>query len=345
VARSIRARRDELLVAFRAGRGVPHWQQRHAVSPVPGAWPYGLEQLDLTRREVRAVDVPPLGPVARRLARLRAPGRHGTHGSALCWDESTALAMLAGVQARSYHSGVIWVTDQVTAHGDDAVTTSLRRALLRMDGLWVLSRPQADAVTAWLGPKAPPVHFLRFGVDADFYASAPLPSAPHVVSVGGDRDRDPRTLFAALELVHRRRPDARLTVQTSSTLTPPPGVDVVPRLTHVEVRDLIASSTVVAMATRPNLHASGMTVGLEAMSTGRPVVASATPGMDDYFTPDVADLVEPQDEAALAEAILARLDDVPGSVERGARARAAVESRHTTAIMCRSLAQIVAGSV
>lgn len=335
------ARDGQLLVTFREGKGVPHWQARHAASPVPGAWPYGLDQLRQDGRVVRAVEAPPLGPVAGRLARVRTPGRRGRDGTALCWDESTALPMLAGVRARSYFSGVIWVTDQVAARGEDRTTAALRRALRTMDGLWVLSRPQAQAVREWLGPDSPPVHFLRFGVDETFYAPADQPAAPHVVSVGGDRDRDPRTLFAALEIVRTRRPDARLTVQTSSTQTPPDGVTVVPRLTHVEVRDLLASATVVAIATRPNLHASGMTVGLEAMSTGRPVVVSATPGMEDYFPADAATLVPPQDAPAMAAAILDLLDDPGVAAQRGGRGRVAVEERHTTAIMCRSLAGIV----
>lgn len=338
---SVRARKGELLVTFRAGKGVPHWQARHAQSPVPSAWPYGLDRLGLTGRSVRAVEVPPLTGLRGRLARVRTPGRRGRSGAALCWDESTTLAMLAGVRARRWFSGVIWATDQVAAHGETGVTRAQRRALLRMDGLWVLSRPQADAVRDWLGPACPPVHFLPFGVDETFYAAAPMPPDAHVVSVGGDRDRDPETLFAALELVHARRPDARLTVQTSSTLAPPPGVTVVPHLKHVEVRDLIASSTVVALATRPNLHASGMTVGLEALSTGRPVVATATAGMDDYFPLDAADLVPPQDPAAMAEAVLDLLDDPGVATERGRRGREHVVSRHTTDTMCRTLAEIV----
>jgi len=335
------AREGQLLVTFREGRGVPHWQARHATSPVPGAWPYGLDQLRQDGSVVRAVEAPPLGRLAARLARVRTPGRRGTVGTALCWDESTALHMLAGVRARSYFSGVIWVTDRVAAQGEDRTTTALARALRAMDGLWVLSRPQADAVRDWLGPDSPPVHFLRFGVDEGFYAPAAMPARPHVVSVGGDRDRDPRTLFAALEIVRARRPDARLTVQTSSTVAPPDGGTVVPRLTHVEVRDLLASSTVVAVATRPNLHASGMTVGLEAMSTGRPVVASATPGMEDYFPADAATLVPPQDAPAMAAAILDLLDDPGVAAVRGNRGRTVVEEQHTTATMCRSLAAIV----
>ena len=129
----------------------------------------------------------------------------------------------------------------------------------------------------WLGADGPPVEFLKFGIDETFYRLDPdRPERLKVVSVGGDRDRDPATLFAALDLVLRARPEVECVVQPASALPPPPGVTKIDFIPHAQARDLYASASVVAIATRPNLHASGMTVGLEAMAVGRPVVAYAT---------------------------------------------------------------------
>ncbi|MEU5869070.1 glycosyltransferase [Nonomuraea sp. NPDC047529] len=64
---------------------------------------------------------------------------------------------------------------------------------------------------------------------------------------------------------------------------------------------------------------------LEAMATGRSVVAAAVPGLTEVVTPETGALVEPQDPAALAVAIVARLTDpaMRHEEERAAPSRAA----------------------
>lgn len=335
----------ELLVAFRHGKGPAAWAERHRTSPVPGRWPYGLDGLaDHARTD--AVELPELRGLRRRAAGLRGrlPWTPSVAASrvALCWDELSALDMVASVRAERFFSGVIWATDSVAAGRETPELRRIADGLRRLDGLWVLSRPQVDAVRDWLGDDCPPVHFLRFGVDPEFYRQRPYPSAPHVVSVGGDRDRDPATLFSALDLVRRRRGDVTCTVQSTSDLTPPAGVTKVGRLTHSGVAALLAEASVVAIATRPNLHASGMTVGLEAMAVGRPVVACATPGMEDYFAGGVdSELVAPADPQAMADAILGLLDDRDRAARFGEAGHRAVTTRHTTVTMCRDLAALV----
>ncbi|WP_196073079.1 glycosyltransferase family 4 protein [Nakamurella alba] len=332
-------------MTFREGRGVPGWVERNKQSPVPGLWPYGLDLLSGAGLPVKSVEVPDLSGLGRRLAGAigaRRP-RGGAGTTALAWDETSAVPMYSGIPAYHHFSGVIWATDAVAAGERSAALDLAARTLPRFDGLWVLSRPQAEKVQQWLGAGSPPVHFLRFGVDADFYAAAPYPDEPHVVSVGGDRDRDPATLFEALRLVLAARPGTRVTVQSGTDLPVPDGVTVVPRLPHVEVRDLLASATVTAIATRHNLHASGMTVGLESLSTGRPVVACATPGMDDYFGEDRARLVPPADPAAMADEILGLLGDPAGAAAMGEAGAAVVRERYTTGTMCADLASILTG--
>lgn len=338
-----------IVVAYREKVGLATWRRRNAESPVPSAWPYGLDKLREHAAPVLTRDVPEFGGIRARLGAVTGVRRRkpipGGPEAAVAWDELTAVDMLATVAARRYYAGVIWATDAIAA-GEQTVRLKLVAKVLRqLDGLWVLSRPQAKAVRDWLGPDCPPVHFLRFGVDLDFYAARPYPTAPHVVSVGGDRDRDPETLFAALAVVHAARPDVRITVQSRADLPTPAGIERFERLPHVQVSELLGTASVVALATRPNLHASGMTVGLEAQSVGRPVVVCDTPGMGDYFVDgETAALVPPRDPERMAAEILTLLDDPARAEGLGRAGREHVLSRHTTSTMGAELAAIAAGT-
>ncbi len=260
----------------------------------------------------------------------------------LCWSESLAPALLHQVHAERRFAGVIWATDRVASDDRSPQMRLFRKALLRLDGLWVLSRPQVDALQSWLGPGCPPVHVVRFGVDPAFYRSVPYPADPTLVSIGGDRDRDPETLFAALKIILDRRPDLKVVVQSTSTLAAPHGVRKEAFIPHDEVRRLYARASVVALATRPNLHGSGMTVSLEAMSVGRPVVATRTPGMEDYVVDgQTGYLVDPGDSSELAAKVLHLLDNPAAAAAMGERGRSRVLERHTTDTMCAQLRDIL----
>ena len=65
---------------------------------------------------------------------------------------------------------------------------------------------------------------------------------------------------------------------------------------------------------------------LEAMHCGKPVVATAVGGLAEQIPPSCGVTVEPRDPEALAEAILAVLDDPDACAERGRAARERAES-------------------
>ena len=72
---------------------------------------------------------------------------------------------------------------------------------------------------------------------------------------------------------------------------------------------LDARASVVAVAARHNLHVSGMTVSLESMATGRPVVVTGTPGMHAYVEDGVCGLhAAPGRAAEMADHIIDLLD-------------------------------------
>ncbi|OMH31371.1 glycosyltransferase family 4 protein [Tersicoccus sp. Bi-70] len=334
-------------VVFPATRDIPDWQARHAAGEVPGRWPYGLDELDRWSGALTATSVADPSGTRSRLARLlprlgrATPVPGAARDIALTWEENTAVAMRRLHRRAEMYCGVIWVTDSLTRAGYPHA--DLHRATLRaMTGVWVISRAQVEPLRDFLGPDGPPVSFIRFGVDDRFFTAAPYPQRPLVASVGGDRDRDPDTLFAALEQVALRVPEARIVVQSRSERPAPAGVEKIDHLTHRQLRDLYRRASVVAIATRPNLHVSGMTVSLEAMATGRPVVVTGSPGLEDYVEDGVTGLLTGQgDPAALADAVVELLAEPDRARRMGEAARTAVTTGMTTRHLVAGLAGVL----
>lgn len=334
-------------VLFPTGKDPALWESRHSRGEVPGRWPYGLESLQLpdvttSAHEMRALTLGKsiLGRTASALRIPACAAEHRLGHIGITWDENAARQMLALRSYQTMVSGVIWLTDDVARfpRGDHR---RAKRVLERMSGLWVLSAAQIEPLIRLLGSGAPPVNHVRFGVDCSFFEARPYPERPMVFSAGGDRDRDARTLFEALELVHRALPDVDLVVQSKSDLVAPAGVKKVAKLTHEELRSMYAMASVVTIATRENLHFSGMTVALEAMATARPVVLTATPGVDDYISDGSNGLLAPvRDPSLLAEHTIALLQDRSAAEAFGRRARRSVETAHTTKKMCTAISKI-----
>ena len=334
----------DAVVFYPAERDLETWAVRHAAGSAPDRWPYGLDRLESHIAGVTSKNLPaatPITRVARRVIALLPPDRRASNPVGVTWDENAGALLATTTRLSARYSGVVWLTDGVARQGGGRFA-SLRRALRRMDGLWVLSDAQVAPLAAFLGEGAPPVHYVRFGVDQDFFRHAPYPIRPLVVSVGGDRDRDPETLLRAMATLRKVRPDVEIVVQSKTSIDPPAGVNVVPYLTHTELRDLYARASVVVIATRPNLHVSGMTVGLEAMATGRPLVITRTPGMDDYFGgTTAARMVQVGDADALASEALRLLEDPVAGAAAGEAASAHVTGGFTTAHLAARVAEVI----
>lgn len=123
-----------------------------------------------------------------------------------------------------------------------------------------------------------------------------------VVAPGNDKDRDWATLVAAAE----HDPGLRVTI-LSTRLRPdrvplPPNVLVRPARGAADLIGAYAAADVVAIPVRENHHASGITVALEGLNVGRPVVVARTGGLFDYLG-EAVDYVEPADPAGLATAL------------------------------------------
>jgi glycosyltransferase involved in cell wall biosynthesis len=334
-------------VAYPSTWNIAEWASAHSRGERPSLWPYGLDELrsGIAQSDVGLTSVGRDTPASIAMAlgrRLRRAQTSGLADIGVAWEETTGTRMLRSGAAAANYCGVIWATDPPSGAVDRLRRRLVHPLLASMQGLWCLSEPQVTLVTRMLGRKSPPVSYVRFGIDANYFTLQPFPEVPLVVSVGGDRDRDAATLYKALERIHLARPEARIVVQSMSDLEPPPGVEVVPYMSHDELRRLYGMASVVVVATKPNSHVSGMTVALEAQATGRPVVITGSPGMDDYVVDgSTGTVVNQQDDRALAGGVISLLESPRDSAQVGLNGRRAVESRHTTGHLVDDIRRVI----
>lgn len=306
------------------------WQQRYDAGEVPDRWPYGLHHLSEGANGVQVSPASARNSLAIRGVRKLAGGydwhRMTSPGdTAVCWDERAGVPVaLSGVPTLT---GVIWLTERSTRHWTDRWA---RRALGRST-VFVLSPLQLPELRDHWGVSADRSHFLPFGVDKDFWRPA-QGAMDGVLVVGNDRDRDHDTAIqAATGTGHR------LTVVTKQQV-PAPRVSY---LSHPELVQSYADHAVVVVATRPNLHASGVTVVLEAMACARPVIATRGGGLESYITPDTGVLVPAGDSQALGRELQGLLNDPDRAGALGRGGRVAVEKQYNTSAMAARLRELV----
>jgi glycosyltransferase involved in cell wall biosynthesis len=335
---------------------VQEWERRATAGELPGRWPYGFHHLR-AQHDVLVNDEPAIwthgwpSVHGYDVARLHRRGR-GWHGAdaVVSWEELTSITFpLRRRGGRpALCTGVIWSTDAWDRTSGRGLESRMTKSLLsRMDLLWCLSEAQSEELSRHVSPRTR-IETLPFGIDTDFYTPAPDEEStrPLVVSAGSDRDRDLDVLFEALQMVVQKRPDADVVVQSSTALRPPAGIRVIPKMAHTALRDLYRRSALVVLALVPNLHVSGMTVALEAMSTGRPIVCTATPGMSEYVIDGVTgSLVQQRSPQALASAVLALLADPSARAAMGRSGIDHVRSRHREDQMMQRLSTLVSQTV
>jgi glycosyltransferase involved in cell wall biosynthesis len=115
-----------------------------------------------------------------------------------------------------------------------------------------------------------------------------------------------------------------------------------PSVTHPQLRDLYRKARVVAICTRPNIHASGLTAILESMAMGKAVIATHNPGLEDYIVPgETGVLVPANDPDAFARQLADLLADPDRCARLGAAARQRALCSFSTQALCQRLAPIV----
>jgi phosphatidylinositol alpha-mannosyltransferase len=113
------------------------------------------------------------------------------------------------------------------------------------------------------------------------------------------------------------------------------GIDVLGIVPN-EVRDAELSSAKLFVSPALGGESFGLVL-VEAFATATPVVASDIPGFSDVSTAEVAELVPPGDERALADAVANLLADEPRRVAMGRAARRLAEERYAWGDVARRL--------
>jgi len=273
-----------------------------------------------------------------RLAR-EVQRRHAEYDAVVTWGERLSLAMLLQQQLASVskpHIAMMYQFEKPNIR----VPLSLLKQNLHSVVTW--SSVQRRALIEKIGYPAERVYLIRHYVDQVFYS--PRPAEQDMICAVGAEMRDFATLKEAVLatgirchiaadhvripgrfrlLNDRRVPISEIGARCDSNITEG-------RLSLTELRNLYARSRFVVVPLLPSDTDNGVTVILEAMAMGKPVICSRTRGQVDVIQEGVTGLYVPiGDAAALRAAILSLWNEPLRAQQMGQNARAYVEKHHT----------------
>ncbi len=163
----------------------------------------------------------------------------------------------------------------------------------------------------------------------DFPLQEPTAWQPHtpvrIAAIGNDRDRDWESLAQAFRQnpAHEVRIATRRRVSKALNAS---NVKIAPAIGMKAARELYDWADVIVVPLRPNSHVSGITVVLEAVALGKPVIVSDVGSLRDYFGPEHVFYVPPHDVPALQRTLDTIVADPALTLQRAQAA-----SRHFAA--------------
>ncbi|MCX4172512.1 MULTISPECIES: glycosyltransferase [Paraburkholderia] len=243
------------------------------------------------------------------------------------WLSAALMLLLSGRKAGADASPLllaqsVWLLDKWPSYG---ILRSwvYRKLMARADQLTTLATENAELCQRYFNRDAKP---LLYGLNTqDFPVKTPTEWTPHtpirIAAIGNDRDRDWETLIKAfgndaryaVKLATRRRIPASLRA---------PNVEIALFSGIKKQHELYDWADVIVVPLRPNSHASGITVMLEAAAVGKPMVVTNVGALQDYFSADEAAYIPPFNPQALREAV-DQLAASPADALRQAQAAAA----------------------
>jgi glycosyltransferase involved in cell wall biosynthesis len=188
------------------------------------------------------------------------------------------------------------------------------------------------------GVPASRLRLIANGLDAGrFVPGEPRRTIRHIVMVANLRaEKGHDTLLAAAPRILARYPDASFTFvgdgprrEALETLTRALGVTERVRFVgeRRDVASILARHDLFVLPSRSEAFPNAL---IEAMATGLPVVATDVGGIPEVVRSGVnGQLVPPDDIGALADAVLALMDDPAAAAALGRAARAEVERHYT----------------
>jgi glycosyltransferase involved in cell wall biosynthesis len=339
------------------GLSATTWAERYRRGEVPDFSPYGLHKLGDHGVDVSFGEISP-GRITERVAasvRYRTSGLELVEGLltaraardadvVLAYDERTGVpaALLRTGRQRPTVLGIGWLTNRVA---DPRLHTAFaHRAMQRAASVFTQCEPVLPILHREWGVPRSRLHYVPVGIDTDFYAvqPEPEPGTAIVASAGEDRYRDHALLVAAVTQLRATHPAIHLELATGLPVQLPEDIGTLYRgRLDGKMRDLYRRASVVAVALKPTVSGSGLTVALEAMASGRPLVMTDNPGVDAYVEHGVTGLLVPADDVdAFAAAIGQLLSDPARRAEMGAAAAIRARERFTSSVMAANLAAL-----
>ena len=224
----------------------------------------------------------------------------------------------------------VWLLDRWPGYG--ALRRAIyKRLLKRADLLTTLASENAALCGEYFGREA---RHVLYGLNTgDFPLRPPSEWTPHtpvrVAAIGNDRDRDWTTLVSALGN------DARYEVRIATRRRMPASaradnVEIV-RVSGIKQQHALYDwADIIVVPLRPNTHASGITVMLEAAALGKPMIATKVGALEDYFDEKAASYVEPFNAQQLRDAANALVADPARALEQAREACEQLRTRDLT---------------
>ena len=270
--------------------------------------------------------------LARRCHDLRLPHVHAHFGT-----NSATVAMLASLMGGPGYSFTVHGPEEFDAPRALALGEKADRARFTV----AISSFGRSQLCRWAASETwPRLHVVHCGIEPwRFPDPAPMPpGGPHLVAIGRlSEQKGFGLLMEALALAVPDLPGLHLTLVGDGELRPQIEAAIAKQhlgkhvtltgwLDEARVRDALSAAQVLVL---PSFAEGLPMVIMEAMASGRPVIATAIAGIPELVTPETGCLVPAGDAVALAQAIrtLAGLprDQISAM---GHAARAIVLARH-----------------
>ncbi len=220
------------------------------------------------------------------------------------------------------------------------------RALVRRIHVVCISRGEQTFLQGIFNDR--PVHYIPFGVDADFWRPAAEDGGDgkYVLAIGNDRHRDWATLAAAW-----REDLPPLKIVTSLPVpAAPSNVEVVRGdwrtrvLSDHDIRDLLQGARFVIVPVQETTQPSGQSACLQAMACGKAVILTRAEGLWDtelMVDRETVMLVPPKDPAALRDAARVLTNDAKIREGIEGRARQVIDEHLNVKAMSAAMADLV----
>jgi glycosyltransferase involved in cell wall biosynthesis len=278
--------------------------------------------------------VPSWWRMAREIQRLQTE-----YDAIVTWGEKLSLALLMQQQFARVSKPHIAMMYQFEKPNIRVPLNALKKNL---HAVVTWSSVQRRALIEKIQFPAERVYLVRHYVDQLFYS--PRPGEADMICAVGAEMRDYATLVQSIQGTGLRchiatdhvRIPGRFRILNHHRV--PIGDIVAPADTHItegrkslsELRNLYARSRFVVIPLLPSDTDNGVTVALEAMAMGKPVICSQTRGQVDVIQEGVTGLYVPVgDTAALRRAIMSLWNEPQRAEQMGRNARAYIEKHHT----------------